>query len=500
MCLNPIKIKNTNRGCNPRAGLMFMKDTSSEFIEVPCGHCSQCVAAKQNSFVQRIQAESEYNHLFFATLTYDDVHLPKLSIEVPVVSRESEEPVTPLEFTFEEAVNQFEKEDQFEHCETDSDFVADASAKAMESGCAQDSGLDDVEYEEIKFAYADIHHIQLLMKNVRDNNPLGDRCIRYACVSELGKMNGRPHFHVLLLVEKRPEDLDSNGKPIPARCRDMQQKLWQCFFHYWAINVGTRKHPVYEPLFTYQRKWSFGKLYTNFDLHWIDPSLTKDQTSNVAYYVSKYMMKGSTREENRQRFLRLNLSEEEYASVWKVIKCRMTCSKGLGLDARMEFIEREVDDSDIRLCDQASALSSYIDNCDDLPDPDVCADILRTPKRVVRSRVLVPNFDLAEKIRRELTSDVGQAPGPIFISPDGKHRPLSHYYQRFGCIYSAPDAIDIWMNWNPDNDNPAKLKPKDEKDKLEREHVRRIRLADAHSSFDNLSTVDMPEDCISYIW
>lgn len=549
MCLNPIHIKNTNYGSKNPQLLILNKDTTHAFMEVPCGRCEQCVAAKQSDFVQRVQSESKYNHLFFATLTYDNDHLPRLSVDVPVVKPEKSQSDKKFDSSqhhtstlFDRPLSdveseqfQFDSRDRFVPIElVDSDeFLSldafdvpanneaeslaqkelaaarlvqdskrmksalDAIKKAQDDSHLVAESLDDaIEYETISFAYADIHDVQLLLKNVRDNlsdyPALAGRCLRYAAVSELGKQNGRPHFHILFFLEHRPEDFDPNGVPNKAVLRTIEAQLRTIVRKYWAENVGTRKNPVYVPRFKYARKWSFGRIYTNYDLHWVDPSLTKDMTANVGYYVSKYMMKGSDRDQRRQQFLRLNLQEDEYNDVWKTIKCRMTCSKGLGLDARYITIEEAVEQVTYKPLDQyARELSDYLDNCDDLPDPDFVSSVLSRSYRVIRKRVLIPNFELAEKIRKDLLVDRGLSPGPVYIDPLGNHRPLSHYYQRFGYIYTLPDAIRIITEYR----GPEKVPPtKEEADAAAFRLDKRRRLVDAHSPFDNVSTVDMPDD------
>ena len=76
MCLNPIIRPNPNYG-RRRIGLMFMKDCENKHIYVPCGHCPDCIAMRQAQIVQRCDAESRENHVFFCTLTYDNKHIPE---------------------------------------------------------------------------------------------------------------------------------------------------------------------------------------------------------------------------------------------------------------------------------------------------------------------------------------------------------------------------------------------------------------------------------------
>lgn len=476
-----------------------MKDCENEYMNVPCGRCPDCVQAKQAQLVQRIQSEAKYNHLFFCTLTYDQKHLPKLVVEVPTVARQSlddvESALTPFDFNSYEGQLFPDKGDSV----FDSRFQVQETSSGpklvnMTPAGEQDDGFD-VEYKEVTFPYADIHHVQLLLKNLRDNNTTG-RNLRYVAVSELGKANGRPHFHILFLVEKRPEDYYGNGTVKVAAMRSLEKELYTLVFKYWAINVGTRKNPVYEPLFTYRKRFYGGRVYTNFDLHWVDPSLSTEGESNVAYYVSKYIMKGSERDVKRQRFLRLNLSEAEYESAWKVVRCRMTCSKGLGLDARFETVETH---EEVRIpCYKYAELQlAETLSLDDLPNPDwhpsAPAPVFRTRMR----RVMVPNFELVQWIKDNLIRDVGKSAHPVYISPDGVHRPLSPFYQKFGYIFSSAEAIEYWMNWNPEKDVDRSALSKEDKDRVVHDHERRLRQASANSPFDTSPCLLNPDESLT---
>lgn len=77
MCVSPIRIKNPNLGLTgPNAQF---KDTTSQMIDVPCGVCAECVAARQMQYVQRLQMEELVNHFFFCTLTYNDEMMPRVT-------------------------------------------------------------------------------------------------------------------------------------------------------------------------------------------------------------------------------------------------------------------------------------------------------------------------------------------------------------------------------------------------------------------------------------
>lgn len=79
MCRKPRLIPNPYFQLGDK-GINYLHDTTHAFIEVPCGYCDQCIAYRQSSFMQRIQMESLLSHLFFFTLTYNNSHLPYVSV------------------------------------------------------------------------------------------------------------------------------------------------------------------------------------------------------------------------------------------------------------------------------------------------------------------------------------------------------------------------------------------------------------------------------------
>lgn len=78
MCLRPRLIKNRTS---------FRSHGMREFIRVPCGHCSECIAQKKESLLQRNYMEYRYlcehepnSFAYWQTLTYDNEHIPKDSV------------------------------------------------------------------------------------------------------------------------------------------------------------------------------------------------------------------------------------------------------------------------------------------------------------------------------------------------------------------------------------------------------------------------------------
>lgn len=279
MCVSPIRIPNPNYG-NKTPIIVQTKDTISRYINIPCGVCSECLAKRQMNLVQRARNMSLDYYIFFCTLTYDNKHLPTFTTS---------------------------------------------------------TGFD--------IPYADITDIQKMIKRIRKNNSF-QREFKFFFVSERGKLKGRPHFHGLIFLKKFVND----DKLFPAQIEPLLRSV---LFREWRRNVAwtlsrkngvpipnTRK-PVYEPLFQYKEKYVGGKLYKNFDLHYVTPHTTESGSDDVAFYVTKYLLKPSNKEIRLQQALRLNLSKFEYEEVWSVVKSRCLCSKAFG-DATFEQMEHVV--------------------------------------------------------------------------------------------------------------------------------------------------------------
>lgn len=81
MCLNPVKIRVNN---------MYLSNGHLQplFIEVPCGHCAECLGLKREQFYLRNYWHSKRcfdsgGFCLFDTLTYRDSDLPHLSLYIP---------------------------------------------------------------------------------------------------------------------------------------------------------------------------------------------------------------------------------------------------------------------------------------------------------------------------------------------------------------------------------------------------------------------------------
>lgn len=320
MCVNPIMIDNPNRGCKPDVGINFMKDCKSAKIPIPCGHCHECVAVRQMSFVQRCQMEALENHIFFCTLTYNNSSIPSL-------------------------------------------------------------GLSD----GFSVRFVDPSDISNMFKRIRNDNLFG-RPFRFVYTTELGSLRGRPHVHCLLFIPKYECD-------DYLTCLNLESVIFKVVLSQWQRNYGSRRSPDYKPLCTFVRYFKHGKMRSTYDCHYVNPILTDGCESDVAFYVSKYMVKESDKLVNLQRALRLNLSDDEYNSVWKIVRPRWSASPLFGLNG--SYVSHNV-------YEPSPVVLKYLRHCID----------------VSRKEFLAPKF----------------------LNPaDGKSFPLSRYYSSRLDVLSVDD-------------------------------------------------------------
>lgn len=81
MCISPILIKNPYWNHSIKKNpLNKLHDTTSTYIQVPCGHCPDCVHLRQAYLIQRAQLMAMTHHLFMCTLTYDNKYIPRYDI------------------------------------------------------------------------------------------------------------------------------------------------------------------------------------------------------------------------------------------------------------------------------------------------------------------------------------------------------------------------------------------------------------------------------------
>lgn len=127
-----------------------------------------------------------------------------------------------------------------------------------------DEHIPFIDLDGERILYADYRHIQNMVKRFRNANVL-DREFRYLCVNEYGDKFSRPHFHLLVFVGKRPSDSDNTPYEIEKLLHDNLGK-------FFAINIGTRKNPRYQTLFTYAEKITSLGLRSNYWVKFVEKS------------------------------------------------------------------------------------------------------------------------------------------------------------------------------------------------------------------------------------
>ena len=262
---------------------------------------------------------------------------------------------------------------------------------------------------DVDIRFSDVADVQNMMKRLRKRDAFG-RPYRYLAVSELGSKRARPHFHILFFLPHRPEDFDSRGNCTSA-CLDLENKMFKAVLKEWRRNISNDwRHPDYQPLCTFVRKWTRKGLSTTYDLHYCNPRLTANGETDVGFYVTKYMTKPSDRAVRLQRALKLNLEPEEYEHIWSTIKPRFFASLGFGVNP-------EIDKKTGRIIKCSPAIVKYLKSC--------------------------------------VNRSIGVYSSPRFINPvNGSTFPLSRYYYQFPEIYSFQDSLSFWfMDPNPKEEN-----------------------------------------------
>lgn len=225
-------------------------------------------------------------------------------------------------------------------------------------------------------------------------------------------MDGLTHFHILFLVPRCDGDTE-------ATCLNLQNLMFSQVLSEWRRNVKLTKkgtpdtlHPEYLPLCTYVRRYVRGKLRTNFDLHWVDPRLSDGGSADVCFYVMKYMLKPSNRAIRLQQALHLNLDDDEYETIWSLVRPRHFESNALGYG--------------VGAVDSSETASAY-------------------------HRVLEHLREGVEMSKREVS---GREVMPCFFSPvDGHSSPLAKYYKNNPLVFDMQDYLDFFYASKSDADN-----------------------------------------------
>lgn len=238
------------------------------------------------------------------------------------------------------------------------------------------AALPTVQIGKYTHRFADTRDVQLLVKRLRNDNVF-DGPFKYWFISERGGLRHRPHWHFIISTPKiKNETL--------AQKLTREKKYFDAILANWYTNKGSRRKPIKVPNLIYVCKNG----HYNYDFHYCNPALTKDGNTDVAFYVSKYLLKDDNYTQRLRSALRLNLPDESFKYYWSLLKHKSLTSHFLG----------DVNDPDVW---------SYLQMC----------------------------IDFSLNIR---------SPYPLFINPDTSQTfPLSPYYRK---ILSVDQAYLFALN------------------------------------------------------
>lgn len=289
MCTQPVRIHNPYYNNVPLDANYKRFCPTSEFIEVPCGHCAECQQRKTSSMIQRCIIEALTSHVYNVTLTYNNEHLPIAT-------------------------------------------------------------YTDADGSTVRAPYFDVVHLQNLFKRFRKLSIPDGRQFRYFAVSEYGGKFHRPHAHLLLFVSRRygetPEDIENlsnwlydnilsnwvvnvgtNFHPVylPLCTPATSVRDGQVYTNYQCklvtpleVGIDGKKHPVTD--------------YAKYLEALNDPTF-------VVNYICKYLYKSDDFAVNISKFLQNNtfvtpdgdcLPRESLKRYYKTVATVRLCSKGLG--------------------------------------------------------------------------------------------------------------------------------------------------------------------------
>lgn len=293
-----------------------------------------------------------------------------------------------------------------------------------------------------KIRFADYKDVQNMFKRLRKSNVMGRR-FRFYGVSELGCKHARPHFHLILFLERK--NGDSVYTPV-----NLESLVFQSILSEWRRNYGSNRNPDYRPLCTFIQKFIGGKLNSTFDCHYVVPSAQNGTSQDVSYYVTKYLLKNSDVRDRMRFGLKSALSLDEFYEVWNKVKPRSFSSLNFGFGYYGDLNPKKTPKSE-----RLALLKS-------LPSSDIVRSSIKRSIRVSDT----PKF---------------------FSDQSGKGLPLSRYWYKFGDIYTIQDALSFYYKESYKNraDNVV-MDDRTLTSKLlsEQRYIKNIKSSDSNLNFD----------------
>lgn len=211
--------------------------------------------------------------------------------------------------------------------------------------------LPSINVNGYNIKYADILHFQNMVRYIRKHESLPK--FRYFACSEFGSKRHRPHWHFLLTIPKSFVNTDYD-RILLSDLVGLQEKWYPIFLEYWRHNIGTRKFPVWRPNCNFSQRGKF----RNYDFQYVD-TLSKS-SSDVAFYVSKYVTKSSKYIDDLKSALFFNLPDDQFSSIWNMVKPRFLYSKFFG-DPKSSMVAKHIlDGVRISLCNDECIIPQFV--------------------------------------------------------------------------------------------------------------------------------------------
>lgn len=208
------------------------------------------------------------------------------------------------------------------------------------------------------FTMAPYEDIQKMLKRFRNDHPFQDREFKYLFVREYGK-KGRAHWHGLFFIDKA-DDLDSSLNFLV-----FEKELSNGLKKHWRRNISNSdKKPIYKPIYTHAECYRGGKLFCNFDCHYVTTNVFGDD-QNPLFYVLKYISKDS---KLYQKMYCLALEEfgkdtQEFHDFIQLARPRVWKSIGFGIPDDPGLIPKMI----ARSIDQAEPYPKFYDRACSYP-------------------------------------------------------------------------------------------------------------------------------------
>lgn len=276
MCLSPIIRPNPRYG-QAHLGYNYLYNCSDSHIEVPCGHCPQCIAMKQSYHIQRAQMEAMECDLWFCTLTY--------------------------------------KSDMLDYIDTSTGY----KLKCVHLPDLQNmiKRLRAKNFFGMPFKFWAV--VEYGGKKHRPHFHLIFSTPKIPGESRAERLAREKRYHDGIFAEWRRNVATTvskkTGKTIP-----------------------NTRNPKWVPCSLYKVSYQGGKRRCTYDFHWIDPAVVDSKgklhdESDVAFYVSKYATKSNKYVDRLKSALKLNLPADEFIPLWSLIRPKILVSKKWGLGA-----------------------------------------------------------------------------------------------------------------------------------------------------------------------